>query len=79
MLSNATNSLLINVRPGVVYLNGESVPTDAGIYDIDGLDWFTKVYESIYPTDPSRFIVPVGNHSRLFDLCVSPPQRAAVP
>jgi len=34
-------------------------------YEIDGLDWFTKVYESIYPNDPSRFIVPVGNHSRL--------------
>ena len=36
-------------------------------YEIDGLDWFTRVYESIYPNDPSRFIVPVGNHSRLGD------------
>ncbi|MCK5372284.1 MAG: hypothetical protein KAQ62_27170, partial [Cyclobacteriaceae bacterium] len=34
-------------------------------YEIDGLDWFTKVYKSIYPNDPSRFIVPVGNHDRL--------------
>ena len=37
LLVNETNSLLINVRPGVVYLNGEAVPTNAGIYDIDGL------------------------------------------
>jgi len=34
-------------------------------YDIDGLDWFTKVYDGIYPLDPSRFIVPVGNQGRL--------------
>ena len=34
-------------------------------YEIDGLDWFTRVYQNIYPYDPSRLIIPVGNQSRL--------------
>ncbi|MCK5207760.1 MAG: hypothetical protein KAQ79_07065, partial [Cyclobacteriaceae bacterium] len=34
-------------------------------FESEGLDWMTRIYKSIYPHDPSRFIVPVGSQSRL--------------
>lgn len=34
-------------------------------YEDEGLEWMTRVYDQIYPNDPSRLIVPVGAISRL--------------
>ncbi len=36
-------------------------------YEEEALPWMTKVYESIYPDDPSRLIVPVGADDVLGD------------
>jgi hypothetical protein len=33
-------------------------------FETDGIDWFTRVYESVYSLDQSRFIVPLGNQSQ---------------
>ena len=35
-------------------------------FDTEVIPWYEKVYESIYPYDPSRLISPVANNSRLF-------------
>lgn len=63
LLSNSANSLLINVRPGVVYLNGQAVPTDAGIYDIDGLVFVSaSLAEDVRPVlRPTVEVANLGN------------------
>jgi len=51
-------------HPSIVMWQVGNHPKYKG-YEIDGLDWFKRVYDGIYPSDPSRFIVPVGSQGRL--------------